>query len=131
MMARKGQSGIELIFALGVAVFFLSLVFVLENDKRQEVREAEIVLEMIKDCQSLALMINEVGTGPDSTFTELEIGNDILVASSAGLLLLSDDELHCTIPFRHISNGTHADFWIMQGKISLQKKDGMVLIYEG
>ena len=124
---KKAQAGIEFIIVVVTIFFLFAIIFFLTMDKRIELNDVELFVDMRSNCIKISNLINKaffLGHGSEikaNTFYDLFLRNN-------EILYIKDSGIECDIIKSPISNRGETVFNITKGNIKITNQNDDIII---
>lgn len=125
---KKAQISVEILFAIGFALFIFIILLAFTMERRYEVKKMEITLKEKEECYKLSNLISEVFTSGVETGMMETLKYDVEINSGEGSISVGEGEFFCTFPISAVMSPTETTFTLNKGSITLNNTNGTVVI---
>ncbi len=123
---RKAQAGIEFIIVVVTIFFLFGIIFFLTMDKRIELNDTELFVDMRSNCIRISNFINKAFFLGHGTEIVTKTNYDLVFRDNE-ILYTKDSGVECELIKSPINNG-NATFEITKGNIKVSNKNDDIII---
>ena len=124
---KKAQAAIEFVIVIATIFFLFGIILFLTLDKRIELNDKELFVDMTSNCVRMANFINKAFILGDGIEIKTKTNYDIFFLNNE-MLYIKDSNVQCDIITSPVNNNGESNFSITNGDIKIINQENDIII---